>query len=308
MSDQLLLWPQDEGDGLRWSISRDKRLRDCHRKYWLFHFGSRGGQLPGAPRDKRELFVLRSLRTRYMWVGEVVHQLIELALGAWRRGEEAPVDALVERGTRTMRAHYAESVQGVYWDKPMRALGLVEHEYNEAIAREEWRAQRDKMERCIRNFFALDLVQQIRRTPMWRWLAVESLGSFELEGATIVVRPDFAWRDEQDRIVLVDWKTGMPREEDEDLQLGVYGIFARRAWGSDADHCRATNVYLANGEVREQSIGAAHLEAAERAIRASLESMRQLAGASETPDIAAFPMTDDTSTCSRCGFRRACGR
>ena len=29
MPDQLRLWPEDHEDGLRWSVSRDKRLQQC---------------------------------------------------------------------------------------------------------------------------------------------------------------------------------------------------------------------------------------------------------------------------------------
>jgi hypothetical protein len=245
-----------------------------------------------------------------MWVGQVVHEMIELALGAWRRGEEAPLEGLVERGTRSMRAQYAESMQRVYWDKPLTALGLVEHEFDEQVERDEWRARRDHMEACLRTFYDLELTAEIRALPRWRWLALESAGTFELDGAVIFVKPDFAWRDDDDRVVMVDWKTGIPRHDEEDTQLAVYGMFARRAWGLGSDHMRALAVYLGRGEVRERRVDLGDLKDAEQTIVASLQRMRELAGDDPTtPESQGrFPMTDDLEHCRRCAFRRVCDR
>lgn len=251
--------------------------------------------------------MLKHLRNRYMWVGEVVHELVELALGRWRRGQDITVDALVERGTRRMRADYAESLQGIYRERPANTCGLIEHEYAEGIARDEWQAQRDRMERCIRNFFALPLTATIRATPVWRWMALETLGSFELDQATILVKPDFAWRDDDGRLVLVDWKTGAPHP-DERLQLAVYGIFAQRHWGFAAHEMSGQLVYLNDGRVETLPIDAAMLAEAERDVLVSVTRMRDLAG-TEAPaslDAARFPLTDAQETCARCNFRRVC--
>jgi len=308
VSSQLNFWPGEEGDGLRWSVSRDRRLTDCLRKYYLFHYGSRGGHNADAPPKVRELYVLKTLQSRHMWVGTVVHNMIELALGAFKRGEEVPVDSLVERGTRVMRAQYAESLQGVYRERPMRALGLWEHEYREDISREQWRERRDHMETCIRNFFKLPLLEEIRAAPTWRWLAVESLGQFEVDGAKIVVRHDFALRQEDDQVLMIDWKTGIPRPESEMLQLSVYGIFAQRKWGLGHDHLRGRAVYLGTGETGDFIVRQGDLERTTEAIRHSVRRMRELAADTDTPEIVNFPKTADKSQCSRCAFRRPCGR
>ncbi len=158
MSYQIDFWPEDVVPGrLTWSVTRDKRLRSCLRKYWLHHFASRGGNAPTADAKTRELYVLKHLRNRWMWVGETVHEMIELALTAMRRGDEVPIDALVERGTRRMRAQYAESIQGVYRDQPQTRFGLLEHEYRADIipARSGATSSAIAWEQCLRTFFAL---------------------------------------------------------------------------------------------------------------------------------------------------------
>lgn len=306
MSNQLQFWPEPRSSPrLRWSISRDKRLRDCARKYYLYHYASAGGRRAAEATPEREAYILKHLRNRYMWVGEVVHELIELTLHAWRRGQEVPVDALVDRGTRRMRADYVESLQGVYRERPAEAVGLVEHEYRESISRAEWQAQRDKMERCIRHFFALPVTQSIRATPPWRWLALEAMASFELDGATILVKPDFAWREENGQVVLVDWKTGQPHAN-EHVQLAVYGMYAERVWGLNAEGMRAQLVYLSSGTVETVPVETSALAAAEQEILDSVREMRRLTVVA--PDAAMFPQTDDLGTCQHCAFRRLCNR
>lgn len=311
MSDQLELWPEEApGERLSWSWSRDRRLRECARKYFLHHYASRGGWQPEAPAPVRQAYVLRHLQSRHMWVGTVVHELIELALGAMRRGETVPVDGLVERGIRRMRAQYAESMQGLYWERPLQACGLVEHEYGENIAREEWQAQRDRMERCVRAFFALPLVEAVQKKPLRSWLAIEALGSFDLDGATIVVRPDLAWREGQG-VFIADWKTGMVRPEEERLQLATYGLYARRAWGVRDEGITAVIVHLDTSEggatVSEHHVGGAEFAATEQFIRDSVAAMRALVDSGE-PDPARFPMTENRERCPRCVFRRLCRR
>ncbi|MEZ0313969.1 MAG: RecB family exonuclease [Myxococcota bacterium] len=300
-------WPEDVVPGrLTWSVTRDKRLRTCLRRYYLHHYASRGGgNVKTADRETRELYVLKHLRNRYMWVGEIVHELIELALTAVRRGDSVPVEQLAERGTRRMRAQYSESIQGMYRDNPVFKYAFFEHEYREEVSREEWRAQRDRMEACLRTFEALPLVETIRGTPAFRWLALESAASFELDGSTIVVKPDFAYRDDDERVVLVDWKTGKPRLDDEKLQLAVYAAYAKRAWGV-ADITRALLAYLETNEVVEIPLSDADLEWGENQIRESVKQMRELAAGE--PTIERFPMTEDVTKCALCSFKRVCRR
>jgi hypothetical protein len=310
MASQLDFWPEDApGERLTWSLSRDRRLRDCARKYYWHHYGSRGGHTAEPESVARQAYVLRSLRSRYMWVGEVVHEIIELGLTSLKNRERVPVDALVERGTRRMRAQYAESIQGVYWDRPQVAMGLTEHEHREEVSRVEWRAQRDRMEQCVRAFFALPLLETLKALPPWRWLAVEHLQSFELDNATILVKPDLAFRDDQDRVVIADWKTGKWRADDEVLQLAIYALHARRAWGSGGG-LTAMVVHLGDDQgaaIDTHTLDDASLKDAEEHIRASLQAMRGLIPEGQV-EITRFAQIEDRERCSRCNFRRLCGR
>ena len=311
MSNQLQLWPSVHAvEKLRWSISRDRRMRDCLRKYYLYHYGSAGGRRPDADPRTREIYVLKHLRNRFMWVGEVVHALIELCMHAWRRGESPTLEALVQRGVRQMRALYIESVQGLYRSRPGEVCGLVEHAYQENVSRQQWQDMRLRLEQCMRHFLQMPLVQHIRATPSWSWLALEAAGSIPLNGAAMLVKPDFAYRTEAGQVVMVDWKTGGPSSDDRQ-QLAVYGLYAEKVWGLADQEMQAHLVYLERGEVDTFVLGPAALRAAEAQVAASVGQMRQLAvkgPTQQTPSPEAFVQTDDLSRCARCSFRRPCGR
>lgn len=306
MSSQLNFFPDEKPARITWSVSRDKRLKTCLRRYYFQHYGSRGGSRDTASADRRELYILKWLRNRYMWVGEIVHELVEEALEGFRTRSEVHPDELVRSGVQRMRAEYCESKQRVYRERPRLACGLFEHEYEERVSREEWQAQRKRMERCVRNFFSLPLVQVIRETPGYRWLALEETSSFVVDGSNVLVKPDFAWRDPEGCVHLVDWKTGLPRPEDETFQLAVYAIHGRREWGAAPHELRGHIAYLDRGEVAEFDIGERELSQAEQTIRDSLGTMRNLH--ESDPPAELFPMTSETGVCAMCNFKRLCRR
>ena len=306
MSSQLSFFPEESRARITWSVSRDKRLKTCMRRYYFQHYGSRGGASETATDEQRELYVLKWLRNRYMWVGEIVHELVEQALERFRTRSKVDPEQLVRSGVQRMRVQYSESLHRVYRERPRFACGLFEHEYDEPVSREEWREQRARVERCLRNFFALPLVETIRTTPAYQWLALEETSTFVLDGSSVVVKPDFAWRDEDGRVHLVDWKTGIPRPEDERLQLAVYAILGAREWGARPGELIGHAAYLERGEVVEFTIGDEELAWAEETIRESLGTMRNLH--ESDPPRELFPMTGDTSACALCNYKRRCGR
>jgi hypothetical protein len=136
------------------------------------------------------------------------------------------------------------------------------------------------------------------------------MGSFELDGASIVVKPDFAWRDEAEAVHVVDWKTGRARLEEDRQQVALYGLFARNAWGLRDQALCGHVAYLDGGEVHAFVVTDAELAAVEQFVRDSLHQMRKLAGVVPDGDLdpPAFPRTDDLATCRLCPFRRPCGR
>lgn len=302
-----------------WSKSRHEKFRECRRAYWYTYYGSWGGWEAPAGSPARELYVLKKLSTRWQWAGSVVHEAIRRLLERARPGGElTPVETLVQRTRDRARAQWAASREKSYWREPSRIVGLVEHEYGEPVTNEEWRRIYDQViEAALRAFYASPTLEQIRRTPRDAWLTIDQLDSWTFEGSKIWMAIDFAYRDGDGRVHVLDWKTGRERGVDH-LQVGTYALYAQRKWGVGADGVVGGLVYLvgdgidgaAPGGRVDVRVDAETLARCEAEMRASIGAMRALLvdPARNVAAVEAFPQTDDRERCLRCPYRRPCGR
>jgi hypothetical protein len=234
---------------------------------------------------------------------------------ARRTGQVWPVDELLASTRQRARGQWAASREKSYWREPSPGYGLVEHEYAEPIPDAEWkRIWTEVVEASLRAFWASPVAEEIRRTPRERWLTVDELDSWTFEGTKIWVAVDFAYRDAEGRVHLLDWKTGKERGVDH-VQVGIYALYAQQKWSVSPEQVVGGLVYLVGngvpgGERVSVAADPAALSACTEAMRASIGAMR---AALEDParNLAreeAFPRLDDRGECRRCPFRRPCGR
>jgi CRISPR/Cas system-associated exonuclease Cas4 (RecB family) len=286
-----------------WSRSRDGRFRECLRAYWFTYYGAWGGWRADAPARTRTLYRLKNLRSRPMWAGDVVHRCIERALGNVRRGIE-PLDpeAAIAATIGSMRDEWRRSRAGAAKER------LAEHEYAIPVPDVEWQATADHVRHCLWSFYGSPVWETLRRLPPERWLEIEDLSSFDLEGTKIWVKLDAAWRDDDGHVVLADWKTGRSGEDDHSMQVATYVLYASRTWDVPATEVEVLLANLATGTSRRIRLPERALDAALSRIRTSIRDMRQLladpeGNAARETD---FPPVDRPRTCRRCAFRRVC--
>jgi len=286
-----------------WSKSRDAKFRECLRAYWFHYYGAWGGWQDDAPERTRTLYRLKNLRSRQMWAGDVVHRCIERALTNVRRGiEPLASEAAIDATIQTMRDEWRRSKAGAVKER------LAEHEYETRLPASEWQANADHVRQCLWNFYASGLWETLRKLPADRWLEIETLSSFELEGTKIFVKLDVAFRDQAGRPVLIDWKTGRAPDPDHSMQVATYVLYAARAWGARPTQVEIRLAHLAPGTTETVRLGERALDAAVSRIRTSIRDMRQLlpgGGANQATE-ADFPPVDEPRTCGRCNFRRVC--
>ena len=244
-----------------------------------------------------------------MLLGEVVHERLQYALQTLRKEGLPPQRAVLTQARARLRTHLAESESGAFWRRPGAATGLVEHAYGEPVDADAWLDLQARLQRCIANFYGLGLLQNLAQVPPYSWLALETFGSFVLAGATVVVKPDVAFRNPQGQVELVDWKSGAPSLADR-AQLAVYGLYASRAWGQAPGPVRAHIAYLNHAHVDTFELDAAALQAAMQNTADSIARMQTLgqpAAAQRQPPESRFVPTLDARICARCVFRGACG-
>ncbi len=290
-----------------WSRSRDGVFSECKRRYFFHYYGSWGGWDAGASELVRRLYILKQLASRQMWAGRVVHDAVEMALQVFSAGHDVPVEPFIEDVVQRMRADWRSSRDGRYRDNP-KTLALYEHEYATALKREVWQALRRNVIACLRNFFRLPLLAQIRKTPPEHWSIEHWSKVFDFEGTPIWIAPDFGFWNAAGRLTLVDWKTGGANPDAAAFQLGCYALYARDMLGVEPENVDLLEVNLREPVVTPHTWDAARLAEIREQLRLSIRGMKAYLADPERnlAVIDAFERTEQLRICRWCNYRVVC--
>ena len=297
----------DLSNEFSWSRSRDATFQDCRRKYYLHYYGAWGGWAADAAADVRLLYVLKQLASRQMWGGRVVHDAIEMALHVYQQGRDVPVEPFVADVIERMRGEWRSSRAGRYRDSP-KTLALFEHEYAVDLKPEAWQALSRNVSTCLRNFFRLPLLAEVRKTAPEHWSIEHWSKVFDFEGTPVWSAPDFGFWNDAGRLTLVDWKTGASDADATAFQLGCYALYAREVLGVPAAQVVLLEVNLREPTVTPLAWDDARLEAIREQLRLSIRSMRAYL-AEPAANVARqedFERTEELRICRWCNFRRVC--
>ena len=291
-----------------WSVSRDRTFRECPRQYWFAHYGFWGGWEWEADPRTREIYVLKQLKSRPMWVGEVVHECIRHSLENLARGIPVlPVDRILALTRNRMREDFVASRSGRYRDNPKHDCGLFEHEYRRPVTDEEWREAADHVDRCLLNFYDSEVWEQLKKTPPDDFLEIERFSRFLLDGVEVTVKLDCATR-ETDHVIVWDWKTGRREGSDTRLQLACYAFYLHQAYGIPIHRVHMRRFELSQRAVHTRTIAERELDQILDYVRGSIADMRALLDEPEG-NLAVeerFARVEQREACLRCNFLKVC--
>lgn len=278
-------------------------------------YGAPLGRPADAEPARREVWIQRHLVGRAQWVGLVVHGAAEWYLRALMEGRRVDPAGIVDRATGEARRAVAHSEASLYRGDPAGFTGFDAHYYGQPFdGAEAVEEVRDKVSRLLEH----PVVQRLSQVPE-RIREVEQVSRLRLAGVEVFVSPDVIVDDGAGGVVVIDWKTGRQHHPDDvDGQLGVYGLYALRAYAGvdpergDLPLARVRGLYAhVDGDHRTVPLSVGDIDAALDAIRSSTPEMRgdDVSAASEAPPLAAFPMVaEGDPRCGWCSFRRTCGR
>lgn len=279
-----------------WSASRHDTFASCKRRYFYAYY---------AAVDDPEIYRLKKLSALPLWAGSVVHETIEEFLKSRDSlPDRAEQEALVRAAVHSrMLGDWRESEAGSL------RFRLFEHEYGVAVEPEDKKIAVGTVMRSLRNFFGSPTLAEALAVGRERWLSVEDLVSFEVDGVPVYLRMDLAYRDHHDRVVIVDWKTGRGEGRFNEVQMAGYALYAAsRGWVEDPESLRTELAYLAIPRYVRRQVDRKGLERARAFIAKSAGNMKALlldpiANLGRLED---FPMIDRPRVCRRCNFRRLC--
>ncbi|NMO19005.1 PD-(D/E)XK nuclease family protein [Pyxidicoccus fallax] len=298
-----------------WSKSRHEKFSECLRAYYLYYYRSWGGWEADAPKDVRELYVLKKLGNRFSWAGSVVHEAIKDVLLDWRAGRAVDPAVVEARARKLMQDDFRHSRGKSYWTQKYRKqfTGLVEHEYGDVVPDDAWKQNWETVRSALAWFFASRWPQVAKGLKPEQWLEVDAgydFAHFTLDGIKVFAIPDFAFVDSDGTTVVVDWKTGKARDGYDEQVLG-YALYVSQRYRVPVEKVRASLVYLNEGKEQDVMVDPAAMGLFRRHFEGSVAKMRALLKdpATNTPmDASAFPPTEELTSCARCVFRRPCGR
>jgi hypothetical protein len=291
-----------------WSKTRDEVFKTCLRQYWFAYYGYWNGWLENAPERTRQIYILKNLKNRYVWVGERVNECIQRSLNNIRRGIKVlSVDEIVTITLDQMRAEFRSSKSKNYRKNP-KSCALFEHEYDTELTDDQWKEAANNVETCLRNFYASDIYDGLKSHPKDQWLEVEDFSSFHLDNVRINLAIDSAIR-ESDDIYIYDWKTGKSLSEDLSIQLCCYALYAMEKWHVRPESLRIIEYNLFFGKSNWFSITDGEVENIKGYIRGSIKDMQSLLtgiGSNIPLEEERFSKVEDERVSLRCNFRKLC--
>jgi len=267
--------------------------------------------MASAPQDKRRAYMLKNMTNLPMFVGSVVHDVIEDLIrvgrqtGEWPTLEQAQHDAV-----QALRKGWKQSTEKRWQASPKQNVNLAEHFYQEDIDQGRVDSYKAKVLASLKALYDMPLFKIIMDLRDEDWLSLEDFQRFQMKtGEEVTVKIDCGFR-YAGKVYLLDWKTGRVSDSVID-QLTTYAMYAlKQGWAKSPDDIVIVPVYLAAyAEMGEQAtphlcVTMDHMRRQAGIIQREYPLLTEAFANKDNP--SAFPKTDNEHACERCFFRDMC--
>ena len=293
-----------------WSKSRYWVFQTCPRQYYFNYYGYWGGWEKNAQKRTRQIYILKNLKNRYMWAGNIVHDCIKHTLINFQRGIAVlDVDEITSITLNKMREEFRSSREKRYLSHP-KTCALFEHEYELNLPDTDWKQIADDVVKCLKNFYDSKTFEMLRNISRQNWLEIENFSFFHLDGTKIWAVLDCSFRT-KDGITIIDWKTGRGSGSDLSLQLSCYAMYGIEKWEIKPEDIKVVEYNLLSNQSAEFSITEGEIDNTRAIIKGSIADMQSLlidVGNNIPKEEKFFSKIRDDNMRQRCNFRKVCDR
>jgi hypothetical protein len=273
------------------------------------YYGSWDGWDTRSPDEARLAYRLKNMKNLPLWLGDLVHRMIERILGDARNRDVNNLDNYQNQLRAWMNKEWAQSIEKKWMWKPKYNLNLFEHYYGIEIGKEARVEARDKAYRCLENFMRSETYERLASLPPDGWLSMEKLEQLEVGGRPFYVKLDLAARADG-LTTIYDWKTGR-KSDDTKQQLFGYALFAAMhpKWRVPLEQQRLVAYYLDENTTEEVLPTAQNLIDTQDLILSSMRNMIEKLDSGPDENKASrenFPMTRNQRLCRDCFFQEMC--
>lgn len=258
----------------RWSITRSRTLHTCPK---AFEFGLDRQSSPSGAEARTNLSSI---------VGVTVHDAIRREIDHW--ANHLPVSLKRAQG-------FAEAQLKRVWTSC--SSSIVERtnglELNPGLYPRFQAAAWSQLDRFFRMIWP--------QFTHYKYEQHEVLSSFEFEGLPMSAKVDLAAWDDNDRLLVVDWKTGQWAGDLADrAQLAFYTLWARNTFRLELQNIKPVLVRIRTGEIIRFEPQEQDLDYVLTLISTDFDCVNRLEESHE------FPPSPETRRCWGCGYLQEC--
>lgn len=213
-----------------WSQTRDTIFQECQRKYYYQYYASHNGWLRDSPEEAKSAYRLKQLANLYILFGDALHQLLERVLKESLKLNKLTVnDSILEQQLRNyLNRAFTDSRNMSQWLQAAKKSMMLHQMYFEGrLPQNRVIKVNERIKQCVENLRNCRSLQDLLLKDN-RIVEVGQLNTFQVEDTPVFVKLDVLYHlQSEDRWVIVDWKTGLEDEENEE-QLLLYALFRFR--------------------------------------------------------------------------------
>ncbi len=266
-----------------WSFTKHRLWEQCRRAYYYNYIGA---ALPDSPGLVSKIKYLKSLDSRSVLQGKLVHDVLEEQLKHHSRGQPMAED--------TARSQFLKGVESY---RKNASKQIVEFFNGAPINEAFFDYMREDGLDQLSLFFGVIWPQIVHL----QYLRHEKFDHFQVDDVKAIVKVDYAVKNQDGKVVILDWKTGADKAEYEsDLQVGAYVLWATKYYKLFPDQVESHLVYLATGMMRSHTFSEEQLGTIEELIVSDFSKMN------ETYDIESFSPDPSRTKCIGCHFASIC--
>jgi CRISPR/Cas system-associated exonuclease Cas4 (RecB family) len=266
-----------------WSFSRHQLLNYCKRAYYYRYIGS--ASKSSKVLDVEKIKRLKGLKSKFVVQGILVHDSIEDQITQHYMGRDVNQISAQEK--------YLKRLNGFQTTADITITECFNGEHIDPAFFDSIRISGVEM---LDTFFTI-VWPTLKRLE---YLSHEQFDNFKIGTVPVTVKLDYITKNNVDKLVLSDWKTGKERRES-NLQLGAYVLFAMQKYNKTPDDIFSEIIYLASsGKPRPYRFSSDQLDEVKEIIISDYERMNA------TYEMDSFPADPSPKKCINCPFASLC--
>lgn len=297
----------DDSSSPGWSYSRRNLFETCPLQYYYNHYGASRKIARNEPSEEK-LHFLKSLRTIKLRVGEIVHLVIRNHLIKKKKYPITSSFGLARWGQEIFRKDLDFSIEfqqnGSLRSDDKQVL-LSEFYHNNPNARDLWDEGNLSIKNALDNFMLSPEIEDFRLGISDPNSIIEKKLNVKIGKNNVSGQIDLAFKD-QEITKIIDWKTGVPNNSNDSLQLFSYALLMSEEYGISPDNIEIYKIYLESEEVISSKVSRKEIMRAKGRILQDIDRMKSSDSYGRNAVSKAFTPCDQPLICQMCSFRTIC--